>query len=446
MWEHIDEDRHLLGDFYLDGEAIHGKLIYNKAKGIILLTIRKESCKGLGKSYGLIPLITGKLDSGAQVSLYHNRCIKNHTQLLAYQDLTFDVTYVVWGPTQSSYNRLICVVENGLQWSGLSQLDMSDLLTVKARSVADLIYHWFDVKITFNTVLDNELFSFPRKEVSKIIERLIIKIDCDQKQSPAFFMQVRDKIMSLISFATKDNINIEEQFLVDFDDFEMLGDEKQFIRKSFLSSEPYYPSLNTSPIKYNFTLEQLPDSKDIQDILVKLDPVFNLYLSLFKYQHMPTEMIFLNIVQALETFHSRFFYDDKKENYIESVRRRFENFSNFDRLKELLLSDTQMDENCRYIILVSRLNDLLIGECNGLFGEFYWDNNYAQTIADTRHYYTHYSKSKESKALKGDALMDAIYILRLLLEYSICKILNIDIEEATRNQLSTFLIKRAIDN
>lgn len=107
-----------------------------------------------------------------------------------------------------------------------------------------------------------------------------------------------------------------------------------------------------------------------------------------------------------------------------------------------------MPENASQISLqiTLTLNDLLIGECNGLFGEFYWDNNYAQTIADTRHYYTHYSKSKESKALKGDALMDAIYILRLLLEYSICKILNIDIEEATRNQLSTFLIKRAIDN
>lgn len=444
MWENIDEDRHFLGEFYIDDEVFQGEILYNKESGIILLSIRKETREVLGNSYGTISLIKGKLHSGSQISLYHNRCIKNQTQLLAYQDLVFRSDYIVLGPTQASYNRLICVVENGLQWSGLSQLDMPDFMTVKEKPVTDLTYHWFNANVTFSTTLENELFAFPRKEVSKIVERLIIEIDCDEKQSPAFFIQVRDKIMSLISFATKDNINIEEQFLVDFDDFEMLGNEKRFIRKSFLSSEPYCPTLNTSPINYNFTLQQLPDTKDLQDILVKLEPVFNLYLSLFKYQRMPAEMIFLNIVQALETFHSRFFYDDKKENYIESVKQRFENCSSFDRLKELLLSDTQMDENCRYIILASRLNDLLIGEFNGLFLEFYWDNNYAQTIADTRHYYTHYGKSKETKALRGDDLIDSIYILRLLLEYSICKILKIDIEQATRQQLANYFRKATI--
>ena len=103
-----------------------------------------------------------------------------------------------------------------------------------------------------------------------------------------------------------------------------------------------------------------------------------------------------------------------------------------------------MDENCGYIILVSRLNDLLIGELNGLFSDFYSsDSTYAQRIADTRHYYTHYGKSKEGKAFKGDDLLDAIYILRLLLEYYICRVLNIDIEQATRRQLTNFRMRRS---
>ena len=168
-----------------------------------------------------------------------------------------------------------------------------------------------------------------------------------------------------------------------------------------------------------------------------------MYLSLIKYQRMPPEMVFLNIVQALETFHSRFRYDDKKENYVESVNQRF---GDDDQIKSLLLSDTQMDKNCKYIILVSRLNDLLIGDFNGLFLEFYWNTNYAQTIADTRHYYTHYGQSKQSKALKGDDLLDAIFILRLLLEYHICKVLNIDIEKDTRRQISNFLMIKEVNS
>ena len=441
MWDNIDADRHFLGEFCLRNKSIHGEIVYNKASGSILLMIRNRTPESLGSFYDTIPLITGKLDSGAPVSLYHNRCVENHTQLFAYQDLVFKSSYVVMEPTQNSYNQLICILENGLQWSGLSQLDTSDFQNIRPSSVNDRVYHWFNSKITFNTWVENEVFTFPRKEVSKVVERLIVKIDCNEKQSPAYFMQVRDKIISLISFAIKDNVNIEEQYLVDFDDFEEIGSCKRYCQKSLLSSEPYSPILGTNPHNFNFTLGQLPNVDDIQDTLIKLEPIFNLYLSLFKYQRMPPEMVFLNIVQALETFHSRFRYDDKKENYVESVNQRF---GDDEQIKSLLLSDTQMDENCRYIILVSRLNDLLIGDFNGLFLEFYWNTNYAQTIADTRHYYTHYGQSKQSKALKGDDLLDAIFILRLLLEYHICKVLNIDIEKDTRHQISNFLIRKDV--
>lgn len=444
MWDNTDLDRHVLGEFCLNGENLQGEIVYNKENGIILLIIRRETNKSLGRYYGLIPLITGKLHSGAFVSIYHNQCIQNKTQFLAYQDLVFRSAYIVWGSTERLYNRLVCVLENGLQWSGLSQIDTSDFQNIKPKSFESPIYHWFNAKIKFSTKLENEVFTFPRKEVSKIVERLVVEISCDEKHDLTFFAQLRDKIVSLISFAIKDNVNIEEQHLVDFDDFEMIGEHKKYRTKSFLSSDPYSSIIGSNLADYNFILQQLSDEGDLQDKLAKLEPIFNLYLSLFKYQRMPPEMIFLNMVQALETFHSRFFYGDKKEKYVASVNQRFGKEPYFDHLKELLLSRTQMDENCKFIILVSRLNDLLIGEFNGLFEEFYWDINYAQTIADTRHYYTHYSKSKESKALRGDDLIDAIYILRLLLEYHICKVLNIDIEKNTRQQLSRFLMVKDI--
>ena len=104
----------------------------------------------------------------------------------------------------------------------------------------------------------------------------------------------------------------------------------------------------------------------------------------------------------------------------------------------MLLSTTQIDENCGFIILVSRLNDLLIGKNDGLCCEYYIENeDYAQTIADTRHYYTHYGKSKEPKALKGNDLLEAIYILRVLLEYHICLSLGIDRRDNIARELRT---------
>ena len=437
MWENIDTDRHYLGEFTLDNETLQGEIIYNKENGNIVLHIQRQFSHGPGKNYGRIPLILGTLHSGAALSLYQNKCISNNTRLFEYQELVFQVGYIILGQSQETYNQLICVFENGLLWSRLSQIDVSDFTTIKHKSMDEPVYHWFDAKISFSTNLTNGLLSFPRKEVSRVIERLVVKIETDEKRSPSFFLSIRDKIMALISFAIKDNVNIEEQFVVDFDDYEMLGEQKHYRQKSLLTSEPYSTIHNTSPHDYSFFLPQLSTSDDTQATLTKLTPVFNLYLSLFKYKDMPIEMVFLHIVQALETFHARFFYDDKKEKYIESVFHRFEKDANFDQIKLLLLNDTQMDKNCNYIILVSRLNDLLIGKNNGLFSDYYAVNNtYAQSIADTRHYYTHYGKSKENKAFKGDELLNVIHVLRLLLDYYICQSIGLDIEEKTRSQLS----------
>ena len=84
------------------------------------------------------------------------------------------------------------------------------------------------------------------------------------------------------------------------------------------------------------------------------------------------------------------------------------------------------------------MNDLLIGKHDGVFWDYYGtDDKFAQTVADTRHYYTHYGKSKEKKALKGDKLIDAIGVLSLLLEYNICLQLGIDNQDKVRTHLSS---------
>lgn len=130
-----------------------------------------------------------------------------------------------------------------------------------------------------------------------------------------------------------------------------------------------------------------------------------------------------------------------------SVNERFGNFQSFPDIEKLLLSDTQKDKNCKYIILVSRLNDLLIGKYDGLFLDYYvTDAGFAQTIADTRHYYTHYGKSKEKKALKGNQLIDAIGILALLLEYNVCLQLGIDNQSKVRDRLSNIASRKQFQN
>lgn len=434
-------DRHFAGIFNIDGEEITGELIYNEEHGVTMLNLVKQLTDvPFGRRYPNLNVITGVLNSGTTVTLFHNRCTKNHTQGFQTQQLVFVADYSIWSKndvTNKKYDKLKCTLENALEWSGLSVIDTSDFSVVKFKCQENKnIYHWFGAKITFSTSLKCGLFSLPHKEESTVVERLVVNIEADEKKEPTYFITIRNKVISLISFAIKDNVNIEEQYLYDYDDSYQIDEHTEYYKHYLYTSEHHLSIHNNNRWEYNFTLAQLLPEKDIKKELTLLEPIFNLYLSLFKYTDMPPEMVFLNIVQALETFHARFFYEDSKEKYVASVIERFGNLKDFPYIEKLLLCDTQKDENCKYIILVSRLNDLLIGKYDGLFSDYYeTDAGFAQTVADTRHYYTHYGKSKEEKALKGDKLIDAIGILSRLLEYNVCLQLGIDNQSKVREHL-----------
>lgn len=451
MKNDTDIDQHFAGTFNVFGEEISGELIYNEETGVTLISLVKLLSDTVrDKAYGTIDVIIGTLNTGTIVTLFHNRCTMNTTYPFHSQHLAFIADYAIWSAkdvTSAKYNKFECILENALNWSEMSAINTSEYSVIKIDANKNVkTYHWFGAKITFSTSLKNDLSALPRKEESTVIERLVVSIESEEKKAPSFFTDIRNKIISLISFAIKDNVNIAEQYLYDFDDIYLEGNPPIYNQHSLYTSEHRLRIRHTSHLDYNFTLSQLAPKNDIQSELDLLVPIFNLYLSLFKYNDMPLEMIFLNIVQALETFHARFFYNDDKNTYIASVKERFSEYANYQNIEKLLLSDTQKDDNTRYIILVSRLNDLLIGKYDGLFWSYYGsDANFAQTVADTRHYFTHYRASKEKKALKGDNLIEAIRVLALLLEYNICLKLGIDNESRVRERLSSIASWKEID-
>lgn len=83
----------------------------------------------LGKSYGTLSIIIGKLNSGSVVMLFNNRCTNNHTQLFQSQQLNFSAEYMIWTNKENlnpKYNKIISVLKNAYAWSGLSAFEESD--------------------------------------------------------------------------------------------------------------------------------------------------------------------------------------------------------------------------------------------------------------------------------------------------------------------------------
>ena len=141
MWENIDIDRHYTGVFQILDESISGELIYNKQNGTILLSLIKEvsSESFFGKSYGTQPIITGKLNTGAVVTLFNNRCSNNHTQAFSTQHLVFVSEYMIWSNSESidsTYNKMVCTLKNAYQWSSFSAFEETET-GIKAKDTVE---------------------------------------------------------------------------------------------------------------------------------------------------------------------------------------------------------------------------------------------------------------------------------------------------------------------
>ena len=79
-------------------------------------------------------------------------------------------------------------------------------------------------------------------------------------------------------------------------------------------------------------------------------------------------------------------------------------------------------ENADYILLKNRLIHLFFEEMPiYYFEKLEYILNFINSITDTRHYYTHYNKSKKYKAMKGVELSISTIILQTLLESCIFK-------------------------
>lgn len=453
-----------IGAFYVDEMEFHGELIYNRDTGKITLNLKKElylnmeessdpdsyTCKELGKEYNRIDAISGKLAEGNAVVLFNCRCIYSAivgTRVGHARVLQFQAEYIVWNDPDAigrKYSKLVFILENALRWSQLTQLDCTKTDIVTFNPIKDCPrFSWFGSTITFGTYLTHDTTSV-FKEKTQIIERLAIAIQVEEDKDIRYFLDVRNKIMAMISYGIKDNLNVVRQYLSQNDAIVKYPEGtfgKNFVEHweyDLLTNEPYHIVEEKFESDYNFTLKQLSKDSGLAKKLEDLTPVFNLYLSLFKYQDMPIEMVFLNVIQAFETFHARFFFGDddgaqfqkaigKKYNYTEPPISEYMVHGVY--IPDYIF-DGQFDPERKKskVKLFQRVRHMLIIPDNQLLWEFCKsDDSVAQLIVDTRNYYTHYNDKKEGRAARGKDLEILTEFVAFVLEYHIHDQLGIEL-------------------
>lgn len=446
------DKQHYVGIFEFDNAEHVGEITIDNNSGKIFLTMT-IAIDAFGKNYNQIDCIKGHLAEGRlQVYLINCSRYNGHVYFASHQNICLTVEHVFWSSIplcEYSFDWSEVELENALRWSGLSCINRSEMNDIHFNKHEKYEFNYLDFHITFVSRITQNLEIFPTQEENSITERLVMRIECKEKKPYKEFIKIRDQFISLISFCVKNNINVLKQKFRKSDScFQMpnrhnIPYECRFDEGG--NKSIIYDSIHETEM--NFTLKQLDvdffqNEANIKN-LEKFKPIFNLYLSLFKYQDMPIEMIFLNIVQALETYHSRFKYKEKDayKEHVWTLEKdcRFEKI-----LRPLLWDSSQNDKNTPFIILHSRLNDLFIFTDNDLFRALYLNKDFAQAVSTTRHYLTHYDEQKETKSFKGKDLETAIYLLELVLEYHICSEFNIDKTAYITNELNNALIANNI--
>lgn len=434
------EELRYSGNWEISGKEYFGNLIINDKKGLIRLILHnRDNIKNLFNDHEIpskIKFIKGKLIPYGIMSLLNATVISRNTNI-SYNTKTIelDIDYCINADFKEYSNVKFSKIEfrlsNTLTWSGL------DGLTVKYEKDCTCILKYKFKKAISYSIDNNTTISFIpyfhentniyNNEETIIKQFIKIKINSRKNQDLYFYIDILNKIKTLIEVGIGENIDIKEIIGYKRDYYRVLNNRRIYNEIRIYSKDSYKDSYNEPKI-YNmlFTLQDIVNNNVqlLNNWFVKyesLKPILNLYNSCTIYEKMPSETVFLNIVQALETYHSRFICN-KKEDYEKRVNDILKDLP--EKLKkshyEYLFDKTQQDKNINYIILKSRLNDLMLANFDILFfnmSNYVFPYQFVEKVVDTRHYYTHYSKTKENKIFKGEELFFAINILRIVLSY-----------------------------
>ena len=137
-----------------------------------------------------------------------------------------------------------------------------------------------------------------------------------------------------------------------------------------------------------------------------------------KSEEISNTRVFLNIVQALETYHSRFVTNSLKKykKRIEDIIKDQPN-DNKEKYRKFLIA-----KSTEYITLESRIADLLVSEWRIIFdtGDInFWD--FPSVVAQSRNYYIHYEEwiKRNQRVLSSEELRHYNRSLLKILEYYI---------------------------
>jgi len=420
------------------GKEYAGDLYLNKEEGGIVIYIRIPN-SGAPMSYLELPLeisfIAGSTINGGEITLVNCSRISTKSKIGTEEVFGYSAQFMFSGvkfnkEEDIAFSKMTINIPGIIQWGDVSNYIKSEL-EEKKDSFIDLkiiepieIYSNETYTVYYHLSFSNP-FYFMEEEIT-LEQKPYLIIDSQSLQTIEWFIETAKQMKRLLEIAigvplSYGSISVESPDIY----YEFEEGEKHIRPLEVLHSYKHTlnSELSTKRITkhdYLFNLSELKqaDFSQWQEVANKMEPIIELYIESLYNQNLSVSRHFLNMVQALETYHSRRIANslgNYKQRVEELLEIRPKAFREGDR--EFLLGESK-----KFVTLKGRLADLMIADYRFWFrtGEFRL-LEFPQVIATTRNYYTHYDQKLEDKALKDENLITAFHILRNILEFYLLK-------------------------
>lgn len=401
------------GKVYLNESEYQCDLYYNEKQGGIILKIKVKNENTLG-NFLQVPLelshLCGQLDNGFKFTLLTLRRT-NMNDLISYgiTVFTFNAEYILCGVMgeqncEQAFHKVNFVLSDIVEWGDESVFAIGEQyeLISKSSDVQKIIYTGQGVCVSYIVrgsmlpVVDRDLL----KEHIDIEQYGIIEIAFETEAQFGKFIEMFEKLKRLIEIASFRKVNVEKVSAYSTEIIYTIGENNierpiEVYGKNIQEYKPTLPD-QSHPWKW-ISLSELIEQNSFEHYFNKhssLAPIIELFLEPFYVEYSSETRVFLNIVQALETYHSRFI-----TNNFDEFKERVEQFSNvFPSEKGKELQSFLMAKSKSFITLESRLADLVFAA-----GKIYFDtgeikcSEFPTAIAHTRNYYIHYDEHIKEK-------------------------------------------------
>ncbi len=440
--------------FYKDQE-FECELYWNEEEGGILLkVIVRESMA----SYLALPLdieeIAGELSNGYKFTLVSairtgmNNNISQHRSTYSYE-AKFLLQGIGKENANLQFHRMYFSMPEIIEWGEVSgyKVNKADYSLKNNEDTDKELYSDTHVKISYivrSSFLPCTNFELYRNKI--VLEQQgIISIEISEGASIEAFLEWFYKINKLIELCTvkkhaPNKITGISKSIVDKYGTDEVPREINIVSGVCCNTQKGNDD-GIGRARLNWlVLTELLENNSIYEYLNKqdkLEPVIELYTELLHMTGISRRRVFLNIVQAMETFHSRMITNDKnvyKERVKTIISKRPERDQ--DDFRKFLYGG---HDNLNKLPLSSRIADLLYAD-----GEFYFDTgdikhiDFPTIVANTRNYYIHYDERiKEIGTVWSEEDLE-IYnrCLFYILEYHILRELGFEDGEKLRNKLN----------